>query len=396
MKSRFFNTPFWHFLTLQLFREWRKHLTIVIISTLLLFLLSSVLFIASSIRFSLEKGVTPQPDFVVSRLQGGRAISTPMVWSDEFVDIYGVTKVTPRIYGRYFFKPKEKSFLIVGIDFFEEQSHQNLERLMEGMDVKTFLKTEAMVVGDGVKKYLETNFYKDNYKFLTPKGEFLPIKIFQTLPKETQLVANDMIIMPIDLARKVLGYNEDEVTDITFNVPNPDEWNTIEEKILSLHYNLRVITKNEIKKSYANLYNYKGGFFLILFLILLITFSLILYQRYSMVYSDEKRHIGLLRALGWSINDVLKLKFIETIIIIISSYIIALSMAYLFVFIMDAPLLKNIFLGSQNLNNNLTFIPIIPIHTLSSIFLLYATPFITAVIVPVWRVSTSNPKEAML
>ena len=396
MNSKFWNNAFWHFLTLQLFKERSKHLTVAIISILLLFLLSSVLFISSSIRFSLEETLEAQPDFVISRLQGGVAVPTPLSWSDELLDIYGITKVTPRVYGRYFFQPKEKSFLIVGVDFFEEQSQNNLEKIIENIDLKSFLQNPQMIVGKGVKTYLAENFYKNDFKFLTPKGKFETIKIFKTLPKETQLIANDMIIMPIDLARNVLGYSEDEVTNICFNVPNPDEWNQINDKISALHYDLQIINKKEVKKSYQTLYNYKGGFFLILFLIVLMTFSLILYQRYNMVYSSEKRHIGLLRALGWSINDVLKLKFMETLIVIISSYIIGVFTAYVFVFILDAPLLKNIFLGGQNLQNSVEFIPVIDMATLSSIFLLYALPFITAVLIPVWRVSVSNPKEAML
>jgi len=396
MNSKFWNNAFWHFLTLQLFKERSKHLTVVMVSVLLLFLLSSVLFLSSSIRFSLEQTLETQPDFVVSRLQGGTAVPAPLSWSDELLDIYGITKVTPRVYGRYFFKAKEKSFLIVGVDFFEEQSQKSLEKLIENIDLKAFLKNRQMLVGKGVKKYLEEHFYKDEYKFLTPKGKFENIKIYKTLPKETQLIANDMIIMPIDLARKVLGYNEEEVKDISFNVPNPDEWEQIDDKVSALHYDLQVVNKNEVRKSYKTLYNYKGGFFLILFLIVLMTFSLILYQRYNMVYSSEKRHIGLLRALGWSINDVLKLKFMETVILIISSYTIGIFMAYIFVFIFDAPLLKNIFLGGQNLQNSVEFIPVVDMATLSSIFLLYAIPFITAVLIPVWRVSVSNPKEAML
>jgi len=390
------SSSFLHFLTLQLFKEKQRHLSIVIISILLIFLLSSVLFISSSIRFSLEQTLKVQPDFVVTRLQGGKSVPASLDWYDEILDIYGVTKVTPRVYGRYFFKNKEKSALIVGVNFLEEQSHKTLEEVMKNIDVKEFLKGNQMLVGVGVKEYLKSHFYNKSYNFLTPKGEFLDVKIFNTLPKDTQLITNDMIVMPIDLARKVLGYGEDEVTDITFNVPNPDEWEQLSDKLLAMHYDLQVVNKNEVKKSYQNIYNYKGGFFLILFLIVLMTFSLILYQRYSMVYSTEKRHIGLLRALGWSINDVLKLKFMETFTIILTSFIVGVFMAYIFVFVFDAPLLKNIFLGSNNLYNSVKFTPVVDMATLSSIFLLYALPFITAVIVPVWRVSVTNPKEAML
>jgi ABC-type lipoprotein release transport system permease subunit len=387
---------FWHFLTLQLFKERSKHLSIIVISVMILFLLSSVLFISSSLRFSLEETLKVQPDFVVSRIQGGTEVPTPTTWGDELLDIYGVTKVTPRVYGHYFFEDKKSSFLIVGVDFLEEQSHKNLQKLVESTDIKDFFNGNQMLVGEGVKAYLDTHFYKDTYNFLTPKGEFEKVNIYQVLPSQTNLIANHMMVMPIDLARKILGYADDEVSDITFSVPNPDEWNMMTDKVSALHYDLRVVNKNDVQKSYENLYNYKGGLFLILFLVVLATFTLILYQRYSMVYSSERRHIGLLRALGWSINDVLKIKFMETLVVVILSYILGLFIAYVYVFIAGAPLLKEVFLGGQNLHNTLNFVPILDFSVLTSIFLLYALPFIAAVLIPVWRVSVTDPKEAML
>ena len=390
------NNAFWHFLTLQLFKEKSKHLSTVIVSVLLIFLLSSVLFISSSIRFSLEQTLEVQPDFVVHKSLGGRAVPTPLDWVDELIEIHGVGEVSPRVYGRYFFEPKEKSFLIVGVDFLEEQSHKRLKELLQTTNLKEFFKTEQMLVGSGVREYLKEHFYENEYNFLTPKGAFKKVGIFQTLPTQTNLIANDMIIMPIDLARQILGYNENELSDITFNVPNPDEWNLMNDKLSALHYEIEVVNKNEVKKAYENLYNYKGGLFLMLFLIVLTTFGLILYQRYNMVFSTEKRQVGLLRALGWSINDVLKLKFTETLIVVMGSYILGLFLAYFFVFFLNAPLLQELFLGGQNLKNSVIFTPVLDFSVLSSIFLLYALPFMASVLIPVWKVAVSDPKEAML
>jgi ABC-type lipoprotein release transport system permease subunit len=390
------NNAFFHFLTLQLFKERSKHIGIIIISVLILFLLSSVLFISSSLRHSLNETLQVQPDFVISKVQGGENRATPLTWSNELLNIYGITHVSPRVYGRYFFKNKAKSFLIVGVDFLDEQAHKNLQKLIENIDIKTFLTQNSMLVGEGVKEYLAHNFYDKSYNFLTPKGEFKTVKIFQTLPTKTNLIGNDMMIMPMDLAREILGYGEDEVTDIGFNVPNPDEWTMINDKVSALHYDVRVVNKKEVQQSYEHLYNYKGGVFLMLFLILLSTFMLILYQRYSMVHSNERRHIGLLRALGWSIHDVLKLKLLETLSIVFISFILGVVTAYIYVFIFSAPLLKELFLGGQNLTSTIKFTPVLDFSVLSSIFFIYALPFISAVLIPVWRVAITDPKEAML
>ena len=390
------NNSFFYFLTLQLYKERSKHIAVVMLSVVIIFLLSSVLFLSSSLRYSLFQTLETQPDFVVTKLQAGKPSATPFDWSDEIVELYGVSKVTPRVYGRYFFKSKDKSFLVVGVDFLEEQSHKGLEEIIGKTDIKSLSTGNKMLVGEGVKKFLEANYYKDSYQFLTPKGEFKEVKIVETLPSRANLIANDMMIMPLELAQEILGYSQDEVSDIAFNVVNPDEWQNISDKVSELHYDLQVISKDEVKKSYQNLYNYKSGLFLSLFLVLLLTFSLILYQRYNMVYSTQRRHIGLLRAMGWSINDVLKLKFLETISLILISFILGVGLAYIYTFIFDAPLLKAIFLGAENLENSISFTPIVEMGVLSSIFFIYAIPFIASVLIPVWRVAITDAKEAML
>jgi len=390
------NSPFFHFLTLEFFKERKKHIGVIAISLVILFLLSSVLFISSSIRYSLEQTLEQEPDFVVQRIQGGDRVNMPAEWMDKLLEIHGISSVAPRVYGRYFFKSKEDSFLIVGVDFMDEQSHSALRTIMDETDLKQFFKGDKMLVGEGVSRYLKAHFYPKGYTFLTPDGAFKKVDIFKVLPKESNLVSNDMIIVSIELAQEILGMSEGEVSDIAFNVPNVDEWNNVEDKISSFYYDLRVVTKNDIKKAYENLYNYKGGIFLILFLITMVTFVLILYQRYSMVYSSERRHIGLLRALGWSIRDVLKLKFFETMMVVVVSYVLGIALAYFYVFVMGAPLLGEIFLGGANLHNSITLIPVLDFGILSSIFLIYAVPFVSAVLIPVWKIAVTDPKEAML
>jgi len=390
------NSAFLHFLTLLLFKQKSKHLGAILISMIIIFLLSSVLFISSSLQQSLLGTLDEQPDFTVSRVEAGRAVNTPVEWIDRITEINGVSKVTGRIYGRYYFAPREKSFLIVGIDFFDEQNSRTLKELLDGIDLKVFLSTPNMLVGEGVRKYLNAHYYKESFSFKTPQGSFKKVNIYKTLPEQTKLIANDMILMPIDLAREIFGISEDEVTDITFNVPNDAEWDNIVAKLHLLFYDVRVVEKREVRKAYENLYNYKGGLFLILYLITIVTFMLILYQRYSMVYSSERKEIGILRAVGWSIKDVLKLKFYETVVVVLVSFVLGVVLAYLYVFIWNAPLLSQIFLGGANLPNKVQFVPVIHFGILGSIFLFYAVPFLAAVLIPAWKIAVTPPKEAML
>jgi ABC-type lipoprotein release transport system permease subunit len=390
------NSAFFHFLTLLLFKQKSKHIGAVLISVVIIFLLSAVLFLSASLQHTLLDTLKSEHDFTVTKVQAGRAVNTPLSWMDEIMELNGITRLSGRVYGRYFFTPRETSFLVVGIDFFDEQSTKALQNVVEGLDLKQFLSSDNMLVGEGVRQFLEAHYFSKDFTFKTPSGTFKKVGIYATLPKEANILSNDMIIMPIDLARQIFGLGEDEVTDITFNVPNDAEWDNIMTKLHLMFYDVRVIEKREMKKAYENLFNYKGGLFLILYLITVVTFMLILYQRYTMVYSTERKEIGILRAVGWSIKDVLKLKFYENLIIVIVSFALGVLMAYLYVFVWDAPLLNRIFLGGANLSNDVTFVPVIKFGLLGSVFLFYAVPFLAAVLIPAWKIAVTPPKEAML
>ncbi len=388
------NNSFFYFLTLNLLKEKRRYAGIVIISSLLIFLLSSVLFISSSIKQTLNYTLKAQPDFIVQNIKGGKVAPINSNMVDKILNIYGVEKVTKRVYGRYFFDDKY-STLIVGIDFLDEQSNKNLETLINSTDLKQFLSKEQMIIGQGVKNYLKTHYYNLGYNFLTPDGEMKNIKIFKTLSSKSAIISNDETIMPLKSAQKVLGLKENEITDIALNVPNDSEWQTVKAKLQSLNFNIRVISKKDMQKAYESLFNYKGGLFLVLFLIVIATFSLLLYLRYTLAASLERKEIAILRAVGWSIKDVLKLKFLENIFLVIFAFILGSSLAYIFVFILNAPLLKNIFLGGSNLTNFAKFTPVVDYGVLSTIFIIFTVAFLSSVLIPVWKIAVTEPKEAL-
>jgi ABC-type lipoprotein release transport system permease subunit len=389
------NKTFWYYLFLNIYKDKKKHLGVLLISIVLIFLLSSSFFISSSIKDTLNKSLENQADFIVQKHQGGQRVNAPLSWQDKLLDIYGISKVTPRVYGRYYFDDKNHYGIIVGVDFFEEQSNKNLQKLVQNLDLKAFLAKNNMIIGQGIAKYLQEHFFNTEYTFLNPKGEFIKVSIYKTLPKDSNFASNNILIMPIELARKILGLQENEVSDFALSVPNKSEWNTIYNKLSALSFDSVALSKRDIQKAYENLYNYKGGFFLSLFLLSLVTFSLLLYYRYSTIFYSEKKDIGVLRALGWSIKDIIALKFFESLFIALFAYIIGVLLAYIYVFIFDAPLLRDIFLGNDNLNLEFHFAPIIDFRSFSSIFIIFIFPFIATTIIPVWKIAITNPKEAM-
>jgi ABC-type lipoprotein release transport system permease subunit len=358
-------------------------------------LLGSVLFISDAIQKDIDTTLQNQADFTIQRYKAGKVLDTPQEWIDQFLEIDGVTKVEGRVYGMHFYEPCEIYFMIVGIDFFDDGVVKTLQKLVDKIDIDKFLARDNMIIGSGVKKLFDEYRYKDNYNFRPPDRSIKKVYIYDTLPKQTNIVSSDMIMMNIDLAREILGVEDGYVTDIVLEVPNPKEREKIREKLTLLHFDMRIIEKKDIQRYYKNLFNYKGGVFLIIYLIAFVTFLLILYQRHSMITNIDAKEIALLRSLGWRIESVIWLKISENFIVAFSAYLVGVIVAYIYVFVFDATPLKYIFLGYDNLTQEVSFVQNIQIQNLGLIFVLYIIPFIATIIIPVWRVSITEPTEVM-
>ena len=389
------NSVFFNFLFLLLVKHKSKHIAIFIISILIVFLISSVLFISNSLKKEVFSTLNNQSDFVIQKTNNGKIFDTPISWIDDFSSINGVKNIQQRVYGQYYFMPENVYFTIIGIDFFEENTNKNIKELLNILNISDFLQNDSMIIGNGIKKIFDKYHYFDSYDFKLLPKQSLNVKIFKDLPKEANLVANDLIIMDINLAKKILNINEENSSDIVLNVPNDLEKQNIKEQLILKHSNIRILQKESLKKEYENMFNYKGGIFLVLFIVVIFTFILILYQRYSMISSSDKKEIGILKAVGWSIKDIIKLKIIENFIVGFMAFIIGVIVAYIFVFILNAPILKNIFIGFSNVQNDFILNANIEFSTLITLFLFFIIPFLSAVLIPVWKIAVIDANESM-
>ena len=386
---------FINFLFLLVHKHRSKHIAVFLIFTLLVTLASALFFISASIKHRALAALSEQPDFTVQKLEAGRSVDIPLSRIDTYSEIKGVSYVAPRVFGRYFTPDHTHYFTIVGVDFFDKQQVAWIADLFQKIDIKNFLQKEQMIVGSAVKEFMKSRYYDKWYPFTTPEGKEKKVYIYDTLPKSANFIASDTILMDIDLAREILGVDPDKATDIILSVPNPAERQNVKFKLLEKDFDTRILTKTELEKAYENLFNYKGGLFLLGFLLTLVTFMLLLFQRYTMINSTDKKEIALLRAVGWSIKDVIKLKLAESITVAITAFMTGVLLAYGYVFYLGAPGLKEIFLGFGNLPADIRFIPAVDFGTLFSLFLFFLVPFIASIIIPVWKIAVTDAVEAL-
>jgi ABC-type lipoprotein release transport system permease subunit len=80
----------------------------------------------------------------------------------------------------------------------------------------------------------------------------------------------------------------------------------------------------------------------------------------------------------------------------VSAYLFGVIIAFLYVYELKAPLLKQIFLGFNNLSNGaISFTPVIYYADLALLFLIFVIPFLLMILTPIWRVATIEPSEIL-
>jgi len=379
----------------SLLRQKFKNIFILIVLIFLTSLIASIFFISNSIKYELNTTLKTLPQITIQKLKAGRHYDMNLNDVDEILNIAGVTDAIPRVWGYYYFANMGTNFSIIGIDEFENQYKQTLVEATKTNDFTKALDENSMIVGEGVKKALEENYYKKYFNFIKPDGTFKKVNIGGVFKSSTNLESNDTILLPKQIALEIFGMKEDKITDIVVKVANPEEIPTVASKIRIIFPDARVITNKDLEISYQNIFDYKSGMFLALFVVSIFTFFIIVYDKASGMSSEEKREIGVLKALGWKIEDVLKEKFYESFIISFLGYIIGILIALSFVYIFNAPLLSNIFTGYSELKTDFELPFLIDYNTLFLIFFLTVPIYIASTIIPSWRSATIETDKVL-
>ncbi|VAY87345.1 ABC transporter, permease protein [hydrothermal vent metagenome] len=359
------NKEFIKFSFVLFLKEKSDYMVSIFIFTFIIFILSSVLFISNSISFDLKQTINYQPQILVQNQKAGNTVEIDDSILDELLQITGVSDITGRVDGYYYFLQNDSYFHIIGDNDCDEK---------------------IMTVGDGVKLILNKYYYTKYFNFFV-NGKSIKIDINNTISLSANIVSNDLIILNTEIARKIFGLEEDEYSYLLISVPNDSEINYIAQKIKEIYPYFKITTKKQLKSDIDNLFYYKGGVFMVLY-------TVVFYRQIDSTSGAYKKEIAILRSLGFSINNIIFLKFIQNCFVVLFSYILGIVLAYYFVFFANAPLLKYIFLGN-NLTNNMSFTPILHFDILFMIFLFTAVPYILSILLPSWRIAISDMNEAM-
>jgi ABC-type lipoprotein release transport system permease subunit len=356
--------------------------------SLLVALLASTLFISNAMKDEYNSILDTYPDIIITNQKAMRDCTIDENLVNSVLNVKGVSSVVARVWGEYTFTQGEKKFMLIGRDEFESYANPMLNAI-------TKIAPNSMLISVGVSKALQKAYYSEYFNFIKADGSLKKIFIQKGYIGSTIQEKESLIVMSKENLREIFNYKNDEATDLGVSVANENEVAFIAGKIKTLLPNMRVVVKDDLRVQYENIYNLQSGFFLTIFIITFFTFFIIIYDKVSGLNSEQKYEIGILKAIGWRVGDVLNAKLYEGLIISLFSYIMGISMAFIYVYVLDAPLLKKIFLNNYDLMSDFSINFSVDYETLALLFLLSVPIYIAATIIPSWRVATLEADEVM-
>ncbi|HUI67999.1 MAG TPA: FtsX-like permease family protein [Nitrospirota bacterium] len=359
----------------SLSRRKGKNIALLLVYTLLVFLLASVMFFTYALKREAALTLRDAPEIVVQRMAQGRHEPIPRKYLEVLKKIKGVNSVRGRLWGYYFDSVIGANYTIMAPEDFP---------YAEG----------DITIGSGVSRARLVD-QDDTIPLHTYDGTSIPFHVREVFSSESELVSSDLLLVSEADYRKLFGTSKDLFTDITLKVRNAKEISTVAEKIVMLLPDTRPITKREILRTYESIFDWRSGIMVAILTGAVLAFIIVSWDKASGLSVDEKKEIGILKAVGWEISDILLMKFWEGAVISLSSFLTGILLAYVHVFFTPAILFKPVLKGWSVLYPEFRLVPFIDPYQIATLFFLTVVPYTVATIVPSWHAAIIDPDSVM-
>jgi len=358
----------------SLMRRKGKNFGLLLVYTLIVFMLASVMLFTHSIQK--EAGIILQqsPEIIVQRIMAGRQALIPEDYIKKNGSSRGVSSKKGRLWG-YFYNPTVKANYTVMVPEHRE------------------LTTTEVIIGAGIARTLGIDV--GDYFTIRSNNITYSFQVKELLEQESELVTTDLVLMSEKAYRIISGVPEGQFTDIVLSVRNPREVRKVAEKLVKRLPDVRPILREEILRTYDSIFSWRQGIVFVLLAGALMAFVIFAWDKASGLSAEEKREIGILKAVGWESGDILHMKFWEGIIISLSAFMLGYLAAYLHVFYSAAVLFEPVLKGWAILYPKFSLIPFIDGLQVATLFFFTVFPYVVATIIPIWKVSVTDPDAIM-
>jgi ABC-type lipoprotein release transport system permease subunit len=370
----------------SLLRRRYKNLALIAVFSLVVSIISSVLFLTHSFKAEAMNVLGATPELIVQKMTGGRHDLIPVEYINRIRGIPGVGGATPRYWGYYYDALTGGNFTIIGVAK-NITGLTLLDGRMPGEKGECAIGkgvAVARLVGMGGELYLTDNV-----------GTGTILKVVGVFSSESAMLTNDLVVVTSDDLLRLFGMSPDRATDIVVDVFNASETETIASKVKQMFPDTRPIMKSEIMRTYDAVFNWRSGMILTMAFGAIIAFCILAWDKATGLSAEEKQEIGILKAIGWETSDILEMKFWEGIIISLTSVLTGLILSYVHVFFLGAYLLAPALKGWSVLFPSFRLIPYVALYQVFTLLFLTVVPYVASTIIPSWKSAITDPDVVM-
>ena len=352
-----------------------KNGALLLVYTLVVFILASVLFCAHALRREADLVLQSAPEIILQRILTGRNLPVPIAWGAKIRQVNGVISVVPRLWGYQYDSVYRANYTLM-------------------VPLENPPETGSIDMGSGIAK-MRGAAGGDIISFAGHDGQPRIFTIRNILDKESQLLTSDLILLSEQDYRDFSGIPTDQATDFALVVRNPKEYSTIAEKLVRIFPDSRPIIRTEIQRTYDAVFNWRSGLLIVIFSAAALAFIIFAWDKATGLSAEERKEMGILKAVGWETSDILLMKFWEGAAISLTAFLAGVILAYVHIFFTSASLFAPVLKGWSTLYPNFRLTPFLDFGQLATLFFLTVVPYTISTIVPSWRAATTDPDAVM-
>jgi ABC-type lipoprotein release transport system permease subunit len=359
----------------SLARRKGKNLSLLAVYALVVAALASVLFFTQALRREARLVLRGAPELVVQRLAAGRHDLLPDRWVGAIAGIRGVAGARGRLWGYGWDPITRANYTVMVPEAFWGAPG-------EAVVGHAVARSRGLAAGA-------------RFPLRAADGRWLSLAVREVVPEESELVGADLVLVGEEDFRALFGIPAGLFTDAVVEVRNAREVDTVAEKVTRLLPDARAIGRAEILRTYDSVFGWRSGLVVVVLLGAVLAFAVVAWDKASGLSAEERREIGILKAIGWETSDVLAMKAWEGAAISLAAFALGVLLAFGHVFLGDMAILAPVLRGWSTLQARFRPVPFVEAWEVAALFFLTVVPYTAATLVPSWRAATADPDAVM-
>ena len=367
-------------------RRRARTLSLVVVYAFVVASLASILFLTGALQQEAAAVLEGAPDLVVQRLAAGRHDPIPADRAPAIARIAGVRRAEPRVWGYYYDTLSKANYTLLGVD--------GPERTLPLLAGTLPADAGECALGDGVARVLRIAVGGEI--ILTDgRGTGTPFTVVGVFSSRSALLAHDLVLIRREELRDFFALAPGLATDIVVRVGNPREVSTVAGKIKRLYPDARLISRDDMARTYDAVFTWRGGMLLAVFSSAAVAFCILAWDRATGAAAEDRREVGILKAVGWDTAHVLAWKFWEGAAISLTAFLVGALAGWVHVFLLGAPLLARVMKGWSVLFPSFPLVAAVDPFQLFALAFLTIVPYLAATVLPTWRLASLDPDSVL-